>query len=462
MGGKRPRHCAHTAPCGATLRVASIHIERVELVKKRKPYFFIVAAVILLLAYMAVFGINFQSDAFDLHIRGANEMRFGIDIRGGVEAVFQPKDLGRAPTREELESAREIIESRLDAQNILDRDITIDTMSGHVFVRFPWKSGEADFDAQQAIEELGEMARLTFRDPDGNVLLEGKHVQTATSGYISPQQVQSSDQSGYIVQLKFTPEGAVLFEQATSSLVGEIMAIYMDEDLLSDPRVNSAIAGGEAQITGSFTAEQARILAAKIQAGALPFALETKNFSTISPTLGSGALDVMVTAALLAFGLICLFMLFYYRLPGFVACLALTLQISGQLLALSLPQITLTLPGIAGIILSIGMGVDANVIIAERIKEELKTGKTLDSAINSGFDRAFSSVFDGNITVMIVAIILMIFGSGVMLSFAYSLLTGVILNFVAGVGATRLMTTSLSRFKPLRNRRLYASGRLPE
>ena len=429
--------------------------------KKRKPYFFIVAAVILLLAYVALFGVHIQTDSFEIQIKGANDMRFGIDIRGGVSAVFQPKDLGRAPTNEELESARQIIESRLDAQNILDREITVDNLSGHVFVRFPWKSG-ADFDAQQAIEELGEMARLTFRDPEGNVLLEGKHVETASSGYISPQQVTSSEQSGYIVQLKFTSEGAVLFETATSALVGQTMGIYMDELLLSDPRVNSAIAGGQAQITGSFTAEQARLLAAKIQAGALPFALETKTFSTISPTLGSGALDVTVTAALIAFVLVCLFMLLYYRLPGFVACLALALQLAGQLLALSLPQITLTLPGIAGIILSIGMGVDANVIIAERIKEELKTGKTLDSAINSGFDRAFSSVFDGNITVMIVAIILMVFGSGVMLSFAYSLLTGVLLNFVAGVGATRLMTTSLSCFQPLRNRRLYASGRLPE
>jgi protein-export membrane protein SecD len=143
-------------------------------------------------------------------------------------------------------------------------------------------------------------------------------------------------------------------------------------------------------------------------------------------------------------------MLFYYRLPGVVACIALMLQVAGQLLALSIPQFTLTLPGIAGIILSIGMGVDANVIVSERIKEEMIVGKQLRSSIEAGFHKAFSSVFDGNITVIIVAIVLIILGSGSMLSFGYTLLTGVIMNFVAGITASRLMISSLSMFKPLR------------
>jgi protein-export membrane protein SecD len=208
--------------------------------------------------------------------------------------------------------------------------------------------------------------------------------------------------------------------------------------------------------------ETAKSLASKINSGSLPFSLIVKNSNIISPTLGSGALAVMVRAGIAAFIVVCLFMLFYYRLPGFVACIALTLQVVGQLLALSIPQFTLTLPGIAGVILSIGMGVDANVIVSERIKEEINTGKTLVSAIDSGFHRAFSSVFDGNITVIIVAIMLILVGSGSMLSFGYTLLWGVIMNFVCGVTASRLMIQSLSEYKLLRKPALYGARRLAQ
>jgi protein-export membrane protein SecD len=167
----------------------------------------------------------------------------------------------------------------------------------------------------------------------------------------------------------------------------------------------------------------------------------------------------MVWAGKVAFALVCLFMLFYYRLPGLVACIALVLQVTGQLLALSVPQFTLTLPGIAGLILSIGMGVDANIIVSERIREELNNGKALPRAIETGFARAFSAVFDGNITVIIVAIILMLLGSGSMLSFGYTLLCGVIMNFVAGVTASRLMIRSLSNFKALSKTQYFGKGR---
>jgi len=181
----------------------------------------------------------------------------------------------------------------------------------------------------------------------------------------------------------------------------------------------------------------------------------TKNHSTISPMLGSGALDIMVLAGVIAFVIICAFLIFYYRLPGFVASIALLIQVSGQILVISVPQITLTLTGIAGVILSIGMGVDANVIISERISEEISSGKSLGYAISSGFQNAFSSVFDGNITVMIVAVILMIYGSGSLLSFAYTLMTGIVFNFLAGVTASRLMISSLSQFEFLRRPALY-------
>lgn len=413
--------------------------------------FWIVLVLILAITYLSLFGLNIGS----FHIPAADEMRFGIDIRGGVEAIYFPKDYDGVPTATELNAAKAVIEERCDTKNILDREITVNTENGSILVRFPWKSDETEFNPEKAIAELGETALLTFRDPQGNILLEGKNVKSA-----SPQLDQTTNQQ--VVALEFDDEGAKLFEEATRSLIGSQMAIYMDDVMISNPYVEEAISGGRAVITGMANFEEAVDLADKINSGALPFSLESRNYSAISPIMGTGALNVMVYAGIVAFILICLFMILYYRLPGVVAVFALTLQVAGQLLALSVPQFTLTLPGIAAVILSIGMGVDANIITAERIKEEIADGKSVRSAVDSGFHKAFSSVFDGNITVIIVAIILMIFGSGTMLSFGYSLLTGVILNFLCGVITSKLMMKSLSQYSCLRKTWLYGSGKKKE
>ncbi len=419
--------------------------------KVKKQHFFIMAAVILLMAWVALFGVKIPIGVYDFTLQGAPDMRFGIDIRGGVDAVFQPKNLNRQPTADELEAARSVIETRLDQKNIFDRDVTVNKEFGYIIVRFPWKSGEKDFDPQKAIKELGETAKLTFRDSSGNILLDGTHVTLSKPG-------TNPDTGGFVVNLEFDNEGAKLFADATGKLIGQVMSIYMDETEISTPTVRTQISGGRAYIDNMANYEEAKNLADKIAAGALPFSLETKNNSTISPTLGTGALDTMVTAGGVAFAVICLFLLLFYKLPGFVACLALLMQMAGQLLALSLPQLTLTLPGIAGVILSIGMGVDANIIISERISEEIKSGRTLDAAIAAGFKRAFSSVFDGNITVWIVAAILYFLGSGAIQSFAITLAIGVAMNFIAGVFSSRLMIKSLSRFEFLRKPGLYTKG----
>jgi protein-export SecD/SecF family membrane protein len=417
--------------------------------KINRGTFFIVLGLTLIIAWIAFFGLRIQVDKYVFKIPGASDMRFGIDIRGGVDAVYEPVDLNRVPTADELESARAIIETRLDQKNILDRDVTVDRTNGDIIVRFPWKSDETEFDPQQAISELGETAKLTFRDMSGNILVDGSHVKQSVAA--------QSEFGGYEVALVFDEEGAKLFAEATKQLVGQRIAIYMDELQITAPTVESEIPNGEARITNTGTLKETSELAQKIAAGALPFSMEARNYSTISPTLGAEALNVMIRAGMLAFIIICVLLILYYRLTGVVACIALLLQVSGQLLALSIPQITLTLPGIAGIILSIGMGVDANIIIGERISEEIKSGKRTPAAIAMGFKNAFSSVFDGNITVMIVAIILMVLGSGAMLSFAYSLLTGVLLNFLAGVTASRLMMRSLSLYPKLSHEPLYES-----
>lgn len=399
--------------------------------KNKKNHIWIVGIIIAVFVYAAVFGCGND-------IKGIGQMRFGIDIRGGVEAVFEPAGDYR-PSESELESARDVIEGRLDAKNILDREVTVDRKAGHVIVRFPWKSDEKNFNPEEAIAELGETARLTFRDEQGNILVEGKDVN-------SSEAVRDPNTGESVVSLSFDRAGAEAFAEATKKLTGKRIGIYMDETLISAPVVKQAITGGTAMINGMDSPEEAKALSEKIRAGALPFSMETTNYNTISPTLGSQALKSMATAGALSMILICLFMMIYYRLPGVVSCLTLLFQMSLQVLAISIPQYTITLPGIAGLILSAGMAVDANIIVSERISEELRNGMTVRQAVRRGYKNAFSSVLDGNITTAAVAAILMFFGSGTMLSFGYTLLTGVLINLFAGVWMSRTILNSLIEY----------------
>ena len=409
--------------------------------KEHKRNIWIVLCVTAVFLYAAIFGLG--SD-----FKGAVDMRFGIDIRGGVEAVFEPEGVTETPSAEDLDAARTVIENRLDAQNILDREVTADKEHGNIIVRFPWKSDEKKFNPEAAIAELGETAKLTFRDSQGNVLVEGKNVADSS--------VVKNKQTGeYEVSLEFDKQGAEDFADATEKLVGQSMGIYMDEEQISNPVVREAIKGGQAVIKGMGSQEEAETLSEKINAGALPFSLKTTNYNTISPTLGSGALKAMTTAAATAFILVCIFMILYYRLPGTIACLALVFQMSLQVLALSVPQYTLTRPGIAGLILSLGMAVDANVIISERIGEELQKGSSIRTAVRRGYKNAFSSVLDGNVTTAAVAVILMIFGSGTMLSFGYTLLTGVLINLAAGVWLSRVMLSSVILYPGFQKLKLF-------
>ena len=425
--------------------------------KARKSTFFIVVIAILALSYVAAFGLG--------PIKGANNMRMGMDINGGFEAVYQAKIKpgDSKPTPEELDAVKRVFELRMEAGNNDDYDIAVNNADYMIIVQSPWKSDEKDFDPTKAMEELGATGHLTFRDPSGEIIVEGKHVVSAKAEVNNNQ--TSFDTSKYYISLEFNDEGAALFADATGRLVNQSIAICMDYDpenqdtIISNPRVNGRIDGGKAVITGDFTQAETKRTAGIISAGALPFEMECIQSSTVSPTLGKNALNVMLLASLIAFILVCLFMLFYYRLTGFVACFALLLQIVCQILALSIPQYPLTLSGIAAIILSIGMGVDANIISAERIKEEINAGKTVGGAIDAGFHRAFSAVFDGNMTGALVAIVMMVMGSGTMKSFGFSLLTGMLFNFLAGVWSTRLMTKSLSAYESLRKPALYGARR---
>ena len=418
-----------------------------------KPVLFIIIIVIAAITYLAAFGLHYNyGDTSTAIVKGASEMRFGIDIHGGVDVTFRPQT-GYTATKENMDAAKAVIQSRLDNLKIADRELYVDYNNKRIILRFPWKSDEKSYDPEAAIKELGTMALLTFKSTDydsGNPIIKGTDVQNAAV------KIDSTTQA-YEVELILKDSGKEAFGKATTALYANKgqLSIYMDDVLVETAGVSAAITDGTAVITGGFTAATAKALADKINAGALPFKLETDNFSTISPTLGANALKVMIWAGMLAFILICIFMISYYRLPGFIACIALVGHLAGTLLLISWPQITLTLPGIAGIILSIGMGVDCNIITTERIKEELRTGKTLDGAIDAGFDRSFTAIFDGNITVIIVGIILMWLGSGAVQSFGYTLIVGVVFNFIMGIIASRFMLKAVSKFAFARKIILY-------
>ena len=448
--------------------------------KKGKSWpLFVVAILIVVFSLTAIFGVSYQyGDTKNIYIKGASDIRFGIDIRGGVDVTFMPAgDVDATP--EQMTAAKTVIEDRLVGLGITDYESYVDSNKDRIIVRFPWKTGEADFNPQTAIDEIGTTAKMVFRKGstvDGEEILSGDDVTSANAAY--------NETEGWVVQLKFNFAGAAAFADATTEQAANngTISIWLDDENISTATVNEAITGGEAIIKGNFDQDSASTLANQINSGALPFALSAESYSTISPSLGAKSLEVMVLAGIIAFALVAVMMIVRYRLPGTIATISLFGQVAATLAVVSgyftvFPGSTLTLPGIAGIILGIGMGVDANVITAERIKEELAKNKTLPAAVKSGFKMGLTPIIDGNVTIVIVAAILMgAFGptdgfwakvfnpiffwfgpstAGTVYSFGFTLLTSVLLNFVFGVWATRVMIRGAVHCKALRNPWLY-------
>lgn len=466
-----------------------------------KPVFFIVTLLIVALAYTSFFGIyKNYGDREDTVIRGASHIRTGIDINGGIEVTFAPEDESIEATDAQIEAMKEVIVRRMIANNITDYEAYTDTDNDQVIIRFPWKNNETEFDAASAIEELGKTALLEFyldkTESNGlptekpgkeDFVLNGSLVSSASAGF--------DQENTPIVLLELDNAGKEAFSAATKKQAGlngssgstYTISIWLDDECISNPTVNEQISDGSAQISGGFADyAEALDLSNLINSGSLPFSITAKNTSTVTATLGERALEIMIIAGIIAFVLISIFMIVYYRLPGFVGMIALLGQVAGSIAVVSgyfpfFNSFTLTLPGIAGIILSIGMGVDANIITAERIKEQIRGGRTIDGAINNGCSESFSAIFDGNITVLIISIVLMgVFGpadslfakllkpflfmfpvsaSGAVYSFGYTLLAGIIFNFIMGVTCSRLMLKSVSRFKFLRKPWLLGGNR---
>ena len=462
--------------------------------KIHKFTFFIVVALIALFTASTITGFDYYyGDNKTTVVKGIDDIRLGIDIQGGVDVTFAPAD-GFDATDKQLDAATATLKTRLSTLGINDNEIYSDYKSDRIIVRFPWQAGESEYDAEAAVKELGEMAELTFSrgsdydtDEEGNITPTGEVILKGADIAEADYMQQPDDYGNYqwVVTLALNDSGKQAFAQATAELAGTgtPISIWMDSTMISAPSVNNAITDGNAVITGNFDNESSKKLADQINSGALPFKMETTSFKTISSTMGEGSLDAIIIAAFIALAFIAVYMIILYKVPGFVAIIGIIGQIALTLAAVTgwfgfMPGSTLTIPGIAGMILSVGMGVDANIITGERIKEEVRSGKSLEVAIRVAYKRAFSAILDGNITNVLIALILMgafgvptsfftkilnstifcMFGAtteGVVYSFGFTLLVGVVGNFIFGVFCSKIMVTALSKIKALQNRKLY-------
>lgn len=354
-------------------------------------------------------------------------IKLGLDLAGGVSITYQAKE--ENPSAEDMSDTRYKLQQRV--QNYSTEAEVYQEGSNRINIDIPGVS-----DANAILEELGKPGSLQFLDENQNVVLEGTDVATAKAAIYKDQQ---TGEQKYEVALTFTDEGTQKFAEATAANVGKQIAIVYDGVIYSNPVVQQAITGGQASITGMASYEDAEQLASTIRIGSLSLELEEIRSNVVGAKLGQEAISTSLKAGVIGFGIVCIFMIAVYLIPGLAASIALCLYVALMIILLAAFEVTLTLPGIAGIILSIGMAVDANVIIFTRIKEEIGNGKTVKSAIKTGFSKALSAIIDGNVTTLIAAAVLYWRGSGTVKGFATTLAIGIILSMFTALFITKFI-----------------------
>lgn len=429
--------------------------------KKGMISFIAVLLVIVLLCLTAIFGLNLGPIHIPSVLDEENGIRRGLDLVGGSSITFEaalPEDYNTENLGSDMASVQAMMTKRLDALGYTEATVTL-SGDRRIVIEIP-----AINDPEEAVEVLGATAQLTFEDAAGNVILTGSDIVKAQAGY--GQLSSASLGSEHYIEVTFAENAVEKWTEATkkaaNAATGEnIISIRLDDSVLSEPAVGSeyaetGITGDTCVISGSFDAESAKLLAEQINIGQLPFTLNQVQMSAVGPQLGEKALSTSLIAGGIGVLLVMLFMIAVYRMPGLVAAIALCFYIALEVVVLTLLRVNLSLPGIAGIILSIGMAVDANVIIFERIKEELKNGKTIRSSIDAGFSRAFTAIFDSNITTLIAAVVLYFFGSGTVVGFAMTLGIGVVISMITALSVTHFLLNRLVDFK-LRNPKWYGA-----
>ena len=376
---------------------------------------------------LTVFGIPVRGDDGTVtRVMSAGNIRQGLDLRGGVSILYEA-DIA-SPTSEDMAAAQSLLRTRLDARGYLEAD-AFQEGAGQIRVDIPGVENP-----EEAVAQIGQTAMLEFRDEMGNVLLTGANVNRAH---------ETMQDGQIVVALSFDSVGTELFAQATAANLGRLISIYMDEEHVSSAVVQSVISDGNAIISGNFTIEYARSMARAIQQGSLPFGLEVISMHMVGARLGADALETSIIAGAIGLFLVLLFMAAFYKSMGLCADMALVIYVCLVLLIISGLRITLSLPGIAGLILSIGMATDANIVIFERIREEVALGKTLRSAMRTGYRRAWPAIVDSNVTTLIAGGVLFWLGTGPIMGFAQMLIIGILVSMFTCLLVTRLITVCL-------------------
>ena len=399
----------------------------------------VILALIAGLGYMSAFGVGANQAG------SAKNINLGLDLAGGVSITYQVVGEG-TPSTDDMSDTIYKLQRRVEQYSTEAQ--VYQEGSDRINIEIPGVS-----DANAILEELGKPGSLYFQDSEGNIVVEGTQVKSATAVTTTSQTTGSKE---YVVDLVLDEEGTKSFADATTKAAPthDIIYIFYDDEIVSAPSVQTAITSGQAYITGMESFEAAENLASTIRIGGLKLELEELRSNVVGAQLGSTAINTSLKAAAIGLGIVCLFMLFVYFVPGLASVIALLLYTVLELVLLEAFGMTLTLPGIAGIILSIGMAVDANVIIFARIREEIASGKTVQSAMKVGYEKALSAIIDGNVTTLLAAIVLMIKGSGSVKGFAQTLFLGIVISMITALFVTRAIMNAFFALG-LKSEKLY-------
>ncbi len=397
----------------------------------------LIAAVIFMMCYVCLFDVTIGDYRFPDALDSEYGIKQGLDLVGGSLIEFKPEE-GNDPSADQMSTVNSIMRNRLDSQGYYDATVAVQA-DNTVRVEIP----NVD-DPNEAVSILGSTAKLTFRDYQGKILMEGsdEYVKDAQGMYGQTSEFSAAE---YYVTLTLTDKGREAFAAATEEVLkytqdnNNYIAIYLDEEPFSQPMVSEVINSDSCVITGSFDKDSADTLAAQIRSGQLPFKLEVSQIQSVGPTLGEAALSKSLVAAGIGILLVIIFMIALYRLGGVTAAISLCAYTGLVVIILIRLGATLTLSGIAGLVLSIGMAVDADCIIFERLKEELRTGKTLGASLDAAFNRAMVAIFDANITTLICAGVLYFLGTGSIKGFAVTLGVGTVVSFFTAIVLTKVI-----------------------
>lgn len=429
---------------------------------KRKAVINLIIFFLLLAGgiYMAIAGVGQNESG-----KTAN-VPLGLDLQGGLSVTYEIQD--EKPTSDEIKATVDKLQRRVDAYS--SEGEVYQEGNDRITVEIPLNTEKVD--AHDVLDELGQPGQLLFLDSENYTIWQQNQNNGTNDAYeavLTGSDIKNAqagvDDSGtvkdYVVQLQFTDEGAQKFATATAANIGKPIYIIYDGAVASAPTVQSAITDGNAVINKISSYDEAESLASTIKIGALPLELKQIQYNIVGAKLGQKAVSTSLIAGAIGFGLVCILMIVLYRFPGFIASLALTGYVVLMLLILSIRHITLTLPGIAGIILSIGMAVDANVIIFTRIREEISAGSGVRVAVKAGFSKALSAILDGNITTLIATVVLMILGSGSIKGFAVTLMLGIVLSMFTALFVTKMLLNSFLELG-VQNPKMYGKAKEPK